>query len=362
MDERDHKKKLTIDELIERVGACGFYQIRTQTVFLLFMLPITYQVLIMYYVGDNPPWRCKEGSRKCRVKGEITSNDGKIFHKRCSMDRNEWEFTTEKQYSIVTEFDLVCEREFISFTANSILFVGWTIGGFILPYFSDRFGRKRILFPSVFIIITVAALSSLAEHIWVFILSRFIIGFCQGGCINVFILATELVGEKHRSLSGTIIWFYFTAALLLMTLKAYLLQNWRHLEWACSLPFVVIMLNWSYIPESVRWLRMKGRLDEAMDIFKEIARVNGKTLCNEEILPPESNGDKSKSTITDVMKHSALTVGLFIQILAWFISGITFYGVSLSSSDLGGDLYGDFALTSLVEFPANFLVIVLCEK
>ena len=62
---------------------------------------------------------------------------------------------------------------------------------------------------------------------------------------------------------------------------------------------------------------MKGRPDEAMDIFKEIARVNGKTLSNEEILPPESDGDKSKSTIADVMKHSVLTVSLFIQILAW---------------------------------------------
>ena len=44
------------------------------------------------------------------------------------------------------------------------------------------------------------------------------------------------------------------------------------------------------------------------------------------------------------------------------MSGITFYGVSLASSDLGGDLYVDFILTSIVEIPANILVIILTNK
>ena len=41
---------------------------------------------------------------------------------------------------------------------------------------------------------------------------------------------------------------------------------------------------------------------------------------------------------------------------------MTFYGVSLASEDLGGNLYRDFILTSLVEFPANVLVIVLSDR
>jgi len=34
----------------------------------------------------------------------------------------------------------------------------------------------------------------------------------------------------------------------------------------------------------------------------------------------------------------------------------------LASKDLGGDLYGDFVLTSLVEFPANALVVFLTDR
>ena len=49
-------------------------------------------------------------------------------------------------------------------------------------------------------------------------------------------------------------------------------------------------------------------------------------------------------------------------LLLRFICGITFYGISLASNDLGGDLYGDFALTSIVEFPANVLVVILTNR
>ena len=41
---------------------------------------------------------------------------------------------------------------------------------------------------------------------------------------------------------------------------------------------------------------------------------------------------------------------------------MTFYGIALLSGDLGGNMYRDFALTSLVEFPAMVVTIILLEK
>jgi OCT family organic cation transporter-like MFS transporter 4/5 len=36
---------------------------------------------------------------------------------------------------------------------------------------------------------------------------------------------------------------------------------------------------------------------------------------------------------------------------------MVYYGVSMSSGELGGSIYLNFVLTSLVEIPANILVI-----
>ena len=45
-----------------------------------------------------------------------------------------------------------------------------------------------------------------------------------------------------------------------------------------------------------------------------------------------------------------------------FVNGIVYYGISLASDNLGGNIYRDFVLTSLVEIPGNILVIVCTDK
>ena len=44
------------------------------------------------------------------------------------------------------------------------------------------------------------------------------------------------------------------------------------------------------------------------------------------------------------------------------VNGLVYYGVALAADDLGGQIYRDYILTSLVEFPAVILAIVLCNK
>ena len=41
---------------------------------------------------------------------------------------------------------------------------------------------------------------------------------------------------------------------------------------------------------------------------------------------------------------------------------MVYYGLSLASDDLGGNMYRDFILTSIVEIPANVILIWSCNK
>ena len=45
-----------------------------------------------------------------------------------------------------------------------------------------------------------------------------------------------------------------------------------------------------------------------------------------------------------------------------FDVALVFFGVSLASDNLGGDMYRDFALTSVVEIPANILLVFMLNK
>ena len=124
MEEKsDSKEVLNIDELTERVGPFGLYQIRIQFLFFLLMLPLTYQVLIMYFVAENPPWHCKHESKVCLYKGLLTSNMGKKFQRRCYLNRSEWEYSTSKDLSIVTEV----KNTFKHFKFHLFAYCHWAI-------------------------------------------------------------------------------------------------------------------------------------------------------------------------------------------------------------------------------------------
>ena len=65
---------------------------------------------------------------------------------------------------------------------------------------------------------------------------------------------------------------------------------------------------------------MKGKLNEAMVIFNKMAKTNGKTLKNEELIPnSESQTTISKSTIADIFRPLSIAIYTLIQAAAWCV-------------------------------------------
>ena len=42
--------------------------------------------------------------------------------------------------------------------------------------------------------------------------------------------------------------------------------------------------------------------------------------------------------------------------------GLVYYGVALAADDFGGEIYRDYILASLADFPAVLLTIYLCNR
>ena len=57
---------------------------------------------------------------------------------------------------------------------------------------------------------------------------------------------------------------------------AYLFREWRHLQLVLSAPGILLLVTWWFLPESPRWLLRKGRVDEADQVLRNVAQVNGK--------------------------------------------------------------------------------------
>ena len=129
--------------------------------------------------------------------------------------------------------------------SGAILFFGKAVGAIILGSLADKYGRKSVLFPSLLIVLLFSFVMAFAKVFWIVAVCRFIVGFFEVGCLlSMFVLATELVGPEKRALAGIVVWFYFTAALMILGLIAYFVRDWRTLLILSSAPWIFTLAFW----------------------------------------------------------------------------------------------------------------------
>lgn len=277
------------------------------------------------------------------------------------MPRSEWQFAQPKEYSVMTQFDLYCDKETYSLIATSMVFVCWAIGAVILGWVADKYGRKMVLLPSTAAVLFLSLISAFSPSFGFYAVIRVLIGFfVPGSSVQMFILISEFVGPKHRPLAGITLWLAFSCSLALLGLKAYFIRTWKMLMIACTAPYFFILLFFKFIPESTRWLHLHGRTDQAIEIYKKIAKFNKRELPDIKLAKidlPEDSGN-----ILNLFRPRKMTWSSLIQGYAWMVNGMVYYGVAFAADDLGGSMYRDYILSCLVEIPAVFLAIYLCNK
>ena len=351
---------LTIDEALIYLGGYRQFQWIVDAIFCFMAMPRVFQVLLMYFAALDPPWKCVENSTVCLLNGTLPSSN----RARCGMSRSDWEYTQPKDLSIASQFNLQCENEWQMHLLTSIVFLGWGLGAIVLGWIADNYGRKCVIYPSQAIIIIVGFICSFFKNIHLIVLCRFVIGFfIPGATVQSFVLASEYVAPQHRPFAGLIIFVSFSASMCVLALKAYLIRNWKYLSIVCTIPYIISLVTYSFIPESVRWLRLKRGRSELMETFRRIAYWNERELPNDlAIVPPSQDVINHKSTLMDIFKSRRIALISLISGYAWIVNGMVYYGLVLAAGDLGGSVYINFFLLSFVGIPANFMAIYLCQR
>ncbi|KXJ27984.1 solute carrier family 22 member 15 [Exaiptasia diaphana] len=355
-------KSMDVDEILTQIGGYGYFQKRQTLILGLVIFVLTFQPLIMVFIGAEVPWRCTSNST-CRHNGTIEPTNSH-YEDRCKLNRTDWQYV-DKFTSITSEWDLICGREVYASLSQSILFIGWIPGAFLIGRLSDRFGRTKVLFPAAAVVAVSALASSFTHVLWLFLLLRATIGFFQGGTfVILYVLSTEFVGPEHRSLAGTLNWVFFCVSLMVLDGLAYGIRNWRHLSIATSAPALPLILLWWWVPESSRWNLLHNKEKEARKTFAMIAKLNNKSLEIDHLADNniEEKNDEEPGGIIDLFRPKQQLMKTVILWVAWFTNSMVYYGVTLSSGALGGSLYLNFFLTSLVELPANFFAIWFMDQ
>ncbi|KAL9979757.1 hypothetical protein ACROYT_G017467 [Oculina patagonica] len=281
------------------------------------------------------------------VQGEADQDD---FNHRCDISRSEWVFDDEFT-SVITEFDLVCSKSIYGTLALAAVFLGFFFGAIIIGPFTDKFGRKPTIFISGFVIAIFSLVSAFPKVFWLFVVLKIIVGLGVGGAsVAIFVLVTEFVGVRHRSMMGMSLWYCWSLSLMALAGIAYLIRDWRMLTIATAVPGIPALLGWFLTPESVRWLMVRGKVEEAKEIFRKMARVNKRSMPDEDLQVPQN--DDRLGDVRDLFATRKMAKTTLLSWYCWFVNALVYYGVFLSAPAIGGNFYLNFFLTSLIELPA----------
>ncbi|XP_071760995.2 organic cation/carnitine transporter 2-like [Centroberyx gerrardi] len=384
---------LEYEEALSFLGEWGSFQ---RSIFILLSLssiPNGYVGMAMVFLADIPSHRCRlpplnssssnssspSFSLELNHSIPLESVKGEVILSRCSRYRqsadgsfytNEtegcidgWVFSSERYSStIVTEWSLVCEDSWKAPFAVTIFFFGVLLGSFVSGIISDRFGRRIIFFMTMAVQTVFSLLQALVNSWEMFCVLYFIVGMGQiSNFCCAFVLGSELLTKKARiSFAAIGISFSYALGYTILPLFAFYIRSWRWLLVALSLPGLLYIPLWWYLPESPRWLLSQGRIEEAELIIRAAAKKNGVT-------PPEVIFKQEKATSLkesgpadsqhvytwlDLYRTSNIRKLTIIKICIWIAISMTYHGLALNTPNMDGDPYINCLVSGATEFLA----------
>ena len=176
----------------------------------------------------------------------------------------------------------------------------------------------------------------------------------------------ELCGSNWTTLVGMGYEFFWVIGWLSLGGLAYVLTNWRHLIMATSAPGLLVVFYYCILLESPKWLLSVGRIEDAECITRKMAKLNGRSVpldwklnTNSGIAARVEKPKSNKASFLDLFRTPHMCGKTLILYGNWFIITLTYYGLTLNSTDLGDDFHVNFMINGAFEFPAYALALVL---
>ena len=147
--------------------------------------------------------------------------------------------------------------------------------------------------------------SSFSPDMITFIILRGTVAFCSTGLFLCgFVYSMELVGGLWSTLVSFGLEFSWAPGYLTVPLLAWTLPRWNNLQLGISVPtvlFALVLAIPGLVPESPRWLLVKGRREEAEEIIEKARRINKmEDKLEQAELVVESSDQASLGTVIDL--------------------------------------------------------------
>lgn len=227
---------------------------------------------------------------------------------------------------------------------SSLLF-GAACGSVAGGRLADRLGRRKCIIYLALMFFFAALGCTLSPNVYVMVLCRFILGLAVGGAsvtVPTYLAEISPVEQRGRIVtqnelmivSGQFLAFVFNAIL------GVTLGNtghvWRYMLFLATLPAIILFFGMLRMPESPRWLALKGQIGESLNILVRLRDSKNAAIAElnaiQDNLKSEAYTNKfSFKDLTQPWIRRVIFIGIGIAVATRFtgINTIMFYGTQI---------------------------------
>ncbi|CAJ0935290.1 unnamed protein product, partial [Mesorhabditis belari] len=330
-----HYHNLDADKVLNAYGKFGRYQMFTYFMLNSVTILFAMNMMVMPFIVEKPEFYCQlpDNLDKANYQSidSCTLIDTANKSLKCTEIRGtRYDFNSTVHQSLASEFNLLCDDYELTEHASSIYLFGGMLAAPLITQLSDRIGRP---------------------------------GFGSTGFFHTaFVLCTESVSTPFRNLLPALPAIVWVIGYLLSGVFRLFIADWRWLYFITSIPGILTIPLFWFIPESLHWLTTKDNYKAVEKYIQKANRFNGVKVSLEECRT--SNGERHENkepinrpnrTVLDIFRHKGLLLQLFLNSIVFIVMNGTYWALSLFSTDLSEDKMTGFFLSGIVELPGGLL-------
>lgn len=218
--------------------------------------------------------------------------------------------------------------------AVSSLLAGCIVGVIASGKPADVLGRRKTLLVASLLFLISAIGSALSNHLYVFVVFRFIGGIAVGTASMLSpMYISEISPAAKRGSLVSLNQLAIVIGILVAFFSNYILvsvgdNNWRWMLAVMGVPALFFFVTLLFIPESPRWLVQKGKKTEAFSILE---RINGTEPATVEMKAVEQSiAKEEKGSYKEVFSKKMsplIRMGIVVAVFSQFtgINSIMYY-------------------------------------
>jgi MFS transporter, SP family, arabinose:H+ symporter len=262
--------------------------------------------------------------------------------------------------------------------AGGSAILGCIPGAMLAGFFSDRFGRRKLLFLCAFLFGLSALLSAIPRTFHEFLIARFIGGLGIGAASMACpVYIAEIAPEKWRGRLGTLFQLGIVVGIFITLFINKLVQGmgdevwntalgWRWMLGLEMVPAGMFFLLLFAVPESPRWLAQKGRDAQARVILEKVGGIEHAAVELEAIRETVRQKEGRFVELLTGPFRKPLLIAVALMAFSQFcgINAIMYYSTRIfDSAGIGRDAaFTSTVWVGLVNLVFTFVALGLVDK